>query len=121
MDGPDTCNTNHCLLEVIIGIYTLCGVQHGLHNGEREKKKLASCPEPDPPRKKKNNKGGDTGLAEPHLTCALCLRLGDSSAVPVHDRFLGASITTDFFDGAGRRERPPGREGELGAETMLRS
>ena len=34
-DGPDACNTNHCFLEVAIGIDALCGVQHGLHDGER--------------------------------------------------------------------------------------
>jgi len=69
---------------------------------EREKR-LASCID-------KNNKE-DTRLVQPYLARALCLRLGDSSAVPVHDRFLGTrggSIAVDVSDGTGRGEQPPG-------------
>ena len=71
-----------------------------------------------------NNRREDTRLVRPYLTCALRLRLGDGSAVPVHDWLLGAggrSIAADGSDGTGRRERPPGREGEPGTETMFRS
>ena len=71
----------------------------------------------------KNNKEGDTGHVQPYLTCALCLRLGDGSAVPVHNRFLGGrrgSITADISGGTGG-EGPPGSEGESRAETMFRS
>jgi hypothetical protein len=76
------------------------------------------------PSPEKNNRREDTRLVQPYLTCALCLRLGDGSAVPVHNRFLGAgggSITADVSDGTGRGEQPRRREGESRAETMFRS
>jgi len=119
-DGPNTCNTNHCLVEVVIGIDTLCGVQHGLHHGERRwtrkiEVSLVSGSDPSP---EKNNKREDTRLVQPYLACALCLRLGDGSAVPVHNRFLGGCITADVSDGTGRREGP---QSESRAETMFRS
>lgn len=41
MNRPDTCDTYHCLLEVGIRTDALCGVQHGLHDGEGRKKRLA--------------------------------------------------------------------------------
>lgn len=41
-DGPDARDTNHCLLEVVIGTDALCGVQHGLHDGERRKEREKS-------------------------------------------------------------------------------
>ena len=77
-----------------------------------------------PSPKKKNNKRGDTRLVQAYLTCALCLWLGDGSAVPVHDRFLGSrgdSIAVDVSDGSGGDEGPSGREGEPRAETTFRS
>ena len=77
-----------------------------------EKKRLASClsvqlrsfPS------ERDNRKENTRLVRPYLTRALCLRLGDCSAVSVHDRFLGASrgsIAIDVSDGCGGGERPP--------------
>ena len=111
-DGPNACDTNHCLLEVVIGTDALCGVQHGLHHGERwrRKKKLASCPTQIPSPEEKDNKE-DTRHVQPYLTCALCLRLGYGPAVPVHDRPLGGrggGITADVSNGTGSREGPLG-------------
>lgn len=59
-----------------------------------------------------------------YLTRALCLRLGDGSTIPVHDRFLGASgtsIAAGVPDGSRRLKRPPRREGEPRAKAMFRS
>ena len=73
------------------------------------KKKLGSCSHPDPSPEKKDNKEGDTRPVKPYLTRALCLRLGDRSTIPVHDRFRRGSrtsIVVDIFDGSGTDERP---------------
>jgi len=87
-----------------------------------EKKKVSLVSSPDPSPDKDNKE--DTIFVHPYLARALCLRLGDGSAVPVHDRPLGTrggSIAADVSDGTGRGERPPGQEGEPGAETTFRS
>ena len=77
---------------------------------DERKKKVSLVPDPDPLPEEKNNKE-DTRHVQPYLTCALCLRLGDGPAVPVHDRPLGrrgGGITADVSNGTGSGEGPLG-------------
>jgi len=78
--------------------------------GGKREKKVSLVPDPDPLPEKKDNKE-DTRHVRPYLTCALCLRLGYGSAVPVHDRPLGGrggGIAADVSNGTRSGEGPLG-------------